>query len=45
MKAIKTTILLAVLLVLTTTLSNAQNQSFWVHEDQVKPSKRPNTKK
>ncbi|MFD1614783.1 hypothetical protein [Gelatiniphilus marinus] len=39
MKTIKTTILLAVLLMLTPILSNAQNQSFWVHEDQVKPSK------
>lgn len=39
MKTLKTTIVLAVLLVLTSTISNAQNQSFWIHADQVKPSK------
>ncbi|WP_163514625.1 hypothetical protein [Gelidibacter japonicus] len=39
MKTFKTTIALAILLILSSTNSNSQNQSFWIHADQVKPSK------
>ncbi|NEW78157.1 MAG: hypothetical protein GZ086_01780 [Gelidibacter sp.] len=40
MKTLNTTLLLAITLLLTPIISNAQgNQAYWIHEDQVKPSK------
>ena len=40
MKTLKTTFLLAIVLLLTPMISISQNnQSFWIHADQVKPSK------
>jgi len=40
MKTLKTTFLLAIILLLTPMISISQNnQSFWIHADQVKPSK------
>lgn len=39
MKTLKTTMLLAIILLLMPIISNAQaNQTFWIHADQVKPS-------
>ena len=38
MKILKTTLLLAFILCLTFNLSQAQNKSYWVHQDNVKPS-------